>query len=131
MADISLDFTSVASDTYKDFLVQNGDLVMTSDIESGGTDPVLQDCIQSISWIAGEWFLDIQSGVPFFQEIFVKNPDLDAVNAIFMSVLQQVPGVVAITFAQFTPNFGARSIGAQFSIQKTTGVVSYNGIVDY
>lgn len=130
MADISLDL-SATSGTFQDFLVVDGNLLMTNDLNSGGSDPVVQDCIQTLKWIAGEWFLDIQGGIPYFQEIFIKNPDQDKINAIFLSAIQNVPGVIAVTFAQFTPKPASRTIQAQFSIQKTTGIVSYSGLVNF
>lgn len=131
MADLSLDFSTPLSNSYQDFLVVDGDLVMTDDLEVGGTDPVLQDIIQTLRWIAGEWFLDIQSGTPWFQDIFVKNPDLDGINAVMMNTIKNVPGVVAITRFVMSPSNASRSFSLNFSAQKTTGTVSYDGIIDF
>lgn len=130
MADISLDFNAL-SNSYQDFLVSNNDLVMTDDLQTGGTDPVLQDIIQNIKWIAAEWFLDISRGVPWFQAIFIKNPDRDVINQLLFNVISGTPGVVAVTSYSFTPNFASRSFAVKFSAQKSSGTIYYNGSVSF
>ncbi len=130
MADLSLDLNS-ASNTYQDLLVANNDLIMTSDLESGGTNPILQDIIQTIRWYAAEWFLDITQGFPWFQEVFIKNPDVDKCDALLLATIQSVPGVLLVTTYSSTPNFDSRSFSVSFSAQTTTGIVSYTGNISF
>jgi hypothetical protein len=44
----------------------------------------------------GEWWADPTLGVPYFQEILKKNPDLSVVRQAILSVILQVPGVVSV-----------------------------------
>ena len=44
----------------------------------------------------GEWWADPTLGVPYFQEILKKNPDISVVRQAILSVILQVPGVVSV-----------------------------------
>lgn len=49
-----------------------------------------------LDFARGEWALDLRQGVPYFEEILVKNPDLIGVRAIFREVILETPGVESI-----------------------------------
>lgn len=130
MADISLDLADRTSPTYKDLLVASGDLVMTSDVnESLGTNPVLQDILQTLSFMLGEWFLDNTKGIPWFQQILVKNPNEPAIDAIIQNAILSVPGVLQLTQYSFSVNALARVLTISFRVITTSGVVVFNGAV--
>lgn len=50
-----------------------------------------------------EWFLDQRQGMPYFEAILVKNPDLTLVQSIFRRAILATPGVLAI--ANLRTNF--------------------------
>lgn len=127
MADLSLDLSSTASPTYKDLLVVNGDLVLTSDVEAAGTNPVLQDIIQSLSMFQGEWFMNNSEGIPWFQQILIKNPDLSKIDAIIQNVIAGRPGVEAILNYSSKFNSSNRSLTITFRVRTTTGTIDYTG----
>lgn len=126
MVDISLDLNP-ASPNYKDFLVVNNDLILTSDAQIGGNNPVLQDVIQRISMFLGEWYLDNTQGVPWFQQILVKNPNQSDIDAIFTNIILGTPGVQSLTNYSFSPNFAKRTLSIKFSLLTSSGTVNYNG----
>lgn len=51
----------------------------------------------SLRRFLGEWFLEPTLGVPYFEQILVKNPDISAIRAAYLSVLNADPGVVSVT----------------------------------
>jgi hypothetical protein len=128
MVDLSIDLTPTSA-TYKDLLVTEGDLTLTSDANPNGTNPVLQDIIQRIQFFLGEWFLDSTQGVGWFQQILVKNPDQPTVDAIFQNVILGTPGVNQLSSYSFTPNFTTRTLNVSFIAVTTSGTVNYNGVV--
>ena len=123
MADLQLQL-NISSPQYKDLLVQNGDLVIVS-----GRAAIQQDIIQRMSFFAGEWFMDNTQGLPWFQQILVKNPDQGIVDAIFRNVIFGVPGVVSLTQYSFKPNLAARLLNISFIASTTQGTVSYSGAI--
>lgn len=128
MADLSLDLNK-ASSTYNDLRVVSGDLILTADVASGGTQPVQQDVLQRLRMFLGEWFLDNTAGVPWFQQILVKNPDRSKIDALLLNTILGTPGVLSVTNYKFTPNMAARTLRVEFNAQSTSGPINYSGTV--
>ncbi len=126
MVDLSLDLDPT-SPTYKDLLVRSGDMVLTSDADPTGTDPVLQNVLQRLNFYFSEWFLDNTQGVPWIQQILVKNPDQSKVDAILRNTIQGTPGITQLNSYSFSFNKGGRSATISFQAQKTNGTITYSG----
>lgn len=131
MSDISinLDPTLLGQPAYGDLVVLNNDLVLTSDANPAGTNNILQDILQRLRFFSGEWFMDNTQGVPWFQQILIKNPDQATIDAILQNIILGTPGVTQLTAYQFTPNFSRRLMNVSFRCMTTSGVVNYNGVV--
>lgn len=129
MVDLSLDLSNKQSSNFADLLVVNSDLVLTSDSDVNGTNPVLQDILQRIQYFLGEWFLDNTQGLPWFQQILVKNPNQSAIDAIFKNVILGTPGVLQLSSYNFSPNPGIRVLTVFFNAVTTSGTVNYNGTI--
>ena len=119
--DLSLDLTN------NDLKIFNNDLVLTSDIDPNGQNPILQDILQRMRLFLGEWFLDNTKGVPYFQQIFVKNPDMSKIEAIFIELILSTSGVDSLIDYSFSSNSSTRRFEISFSAQTTKGVVDYSG----
>jgi hypothetical protein len=129
MADVALDLNK-ASSNYNDFLLIDNDLALTSDAQANSPiNPVQQDILQRLRFFYGEWFLDNTQGVPWFQQILVKNPDTSKVDLILLNTILTTPGVTAVTSYSFTPNYAARVLNVTFSATTTSGPINYNGTV--
>lgn len=129
MVDLSLDLSSNTSPTYRDFLVLAGDLVLTSDAGTAGTNPVLQDILQRLQFFFAEWFLDNTQGLPWFTQILVKNPDQPTIDAIFQNVILGTPGVIQLSSYNFSPNNAQRILSISFIAVTTSGTVNYSGVI--
>lgn len=126
MADLSLDLKKNSA-SQNDFLVIDGDLVLTSDAEQGGSNNVLQDILTRIRFFAGEWFMDTTQGLPWFQQILIKNPDQSKIDALFQNTIMGTPGVQQLLAYSFEPNFAARVLTVSFTANTTQGRVDYTG----
>lgn len=131
MVDLSLDLdpTHQGQPTYRDLLVVNGDLALTADANPAGANPILQDILQRLRFFLGEWFLDNSQGIPFYQQILVKNPDISKVEAIFRNVILGAPGVQQLTGFSISLNSLTRVSNITFSCLTTSGPVSYSGTI--
>lgn len=56
----------------------------------------------------GEWFLNIQNGMPYFQEILIKNPQDETVRAHFKRAILSTPGVTKINSLDISLNKSTR-----------------------
>lgn len=77
--------------TTGDLVFADGDFVFVYDAEA-----IAQDVRLRFGFFLGEWYLDEAVGLPYFQEIFVKNPSLIAVREWFRRELLATPGILEI-----------------------------------
>jgi hypothetical protein len=61
-----------------------------------GREYAAQKIRQKLLFIRSEWILDTRLGVPWFEEILVKNPDLRLVQARIRDVILSVPGISSV-----------------------------------
>jgi hypothetical protein len=133
MADLALDLNPlhVGQSGYKDLLLNGNDLCLTSDAYALppviATNPVLQNVLQRIRFFLGEWYLDNTQGIPYFQQILVKNPDQTKIDAIFSNIILGTPGVTQLSSYSFTVNRTTRVLTISFNAITTSGIVSYSG----
>lgn len=74
-----------------DLAIVSGDLGIAT-----GVTAIQQDLQQTLQLWLGEWFLDTTVGVPYRQQILVKNPSIDLVQADLINAALDVRGVVEI-----------------------------------
>jgi len=80
-------------------LGDDNDLVVTTDLAFvRGIAGVAQLCRIAVQMFAGEWFLDLDVGIPYWQEIFGQTPDIAMLNARvgFRQELLAIDGVLEI-----------------------------------
>lgn len=75
----------------------------------------------------GEWFRDQRQGVPYFQFVFVNNPNLSLIGNLFKRVIMSAPGVATVTDAQLSFNKRQRELDATFAIATNDGAILVGG----
>ena len=78
--------------TNGELVIENGDFVYQS-----GIDAIDQHLLFTLRFFKGEWFLDLRVGIPYFQQVLIKNPDAVALNSIFKQAILNTPGVIELT----------------------------------
>lgn len=85
-----------------------------------GADAVAQHLLCRLRVYKGEWFLDTRVGIPYYSQIFVKNPNLAAIQSVYRRAVTSTPGVdtleridVALDAAtrEMTLTFSAKLLG--------------------
>jgi len=109
MSDIALDESTVDIDT------QNGTGLRIID----GVDAISQHILIRLRFFQGEYFLDQRLGIPYYQDILIKNPNLVVVRSIYREAILETPGVLDIT--RFDLNFDSanRSLRVDFTCTVT------------
>lgn len=104
------------------------------DLSSGNlvvVDSLAQETAQKLSnkfqLFLGEWFIDTRIGVPWFQQILIKNPDLSAVGQLFRKIILNTPGVASILQADLTMLTSQRKLIASFKVLVTDGSIIEGG----
>ena len=89
----------------------------------GGADRVAQQVKMTLLTFLSEWFLDINWGVPYLEEVLVKNPRLSSVEHILRAKIKNVPDVERITSFSMTYNRQARYLSVVFSADTLLGPI--------
>lgn len=103
----------------------NGDLDLTDGNVTlvTGDDAIAQQITIRLRLILGEWFLDTRVGIPYFGDIFVKNPDLTRVRSIFRQTILGTPGIAAFEEFSLSVDNPTRTLSVEFRAKKTDGEV--------
>jgi hypothetical protein len=76
----------------------------------------------------GEWFLDASQGVPYVHQILgVKNPNINAIRALFREIILGTPGIVALNELQVVYNARTRRLFYSFAAVDNTGAIIEGG----
>ncbi len=109
---------------FGDLVLEGGDLVLVD-----GKEAILQHVLQRLRIFLGEWFLDTSIGLPYFQQILVKNPDQGKIDALFMNQIQGTPGVTLLNSYSASVDTLKRVLTIKFSCETTSGTVNYSGAI--
>lgn len=99
-----------------DLVLVDGDLVLGAD--------VAQAVKIRLLFVRGEWFLNRLQGVPYFEQIFVKNPNLSHVSAIFRKTILDTPGVNELTSFSFDFDNATRVFTLTWAADTDEGEIS-------
>lgn len=88
---------------------------------SKGIQSVAQALRIHLRFFLGEWFLDEGVGVPYFQQIFTKAPNLPLIESIFRSEILSVPGVGAIDSLNMLFDRASRRATVTFKVRTDWG----------
>lgn len=76
-------------------LTEDGDLdVSSNDLEF--TESVRQQIAIRLKWFLGEWRWDPDEGLPYWDEILVKNPNTDLIESAIRSKIFEVTEVTEV-----------------------------------
>ncbi len=106
----------IALDDAGDWNISGGDLTLVSDGPA-----ILQALIIALEFFKGEWFLDEEAGLPYFQDVLVKNPDPNVLQSVFRTAILDVPGVLAINELTLLFDTAARTFAVTFRVSTDFG----------
>lgn len=106
----------------------NGDLEIGADgdlIIVTGIDAIRQHLLIRLQFFRGEWFLDTRLGIPYFEEVLVKAPDLNVVQSLLREVIDETPGVIAISSFELDFDGVTRSLSLDFEALTDEGPLRF------
>lgn len=119
MSDFALNTTT------DDLVIVEGDLVLTT-----GREAIRQHIQQRLRAFSGEWFLDLASGLPYYQSILVKNPNLQAIQGILQAEIIATPGVLELQDFQLNYDNATRRLSCQFTVSTTDGEIDFAELLE-
>lgn len=86
-----------------------------------GDDALLQHLLIRLRLFKGEWFLDERVGVPYYDSILIKNPDLVAIRSIFRQAILTTPGIASLDALTTSYDSTTRTLTVTFTAVKDDG----------
>jgi hypothetical protein len=74
-------------------LDESGDVVTRSTLAA----ETAQRIFVGLQFFLGEWFMDLNEGVPYYERLLTKGPSDRVVRAIFSSIIEGTEGVAKLT----------------------------------
>lgn len=96
-----------------------GDLEIGEDGDIFLTQSVRQAVLIRLRWLFGEWRFAPENGVPYFQEIMVKNPDIPRIKQIIRSEIMSVDGMVDV-----------KNLAVEINSETRVAKITFDGYVD-
>lgn len=93
-----------------------------------GAARVAQQIKVTLLLFLGEWFLDTDFGVPYLEQVLVKNPNFAGVNALLRARILDVPGVTRIVSLSMDMNRQARTLSVTFSAETPFGLAGPHNV---
>lgn len=90
-----------------------------------GVEEVIQNLRQNLRTFFGEWFLNQGLGVPYFQDVFIKNPSPVSIEAAFKNAILNTIGVRELIEFDLNLDSAHRELSYTFS------VLIYDEIIDF
>ena len=104
-----------------DILLDNdGDLYVSPKGDIDLRDSVAQDIRIQLRWFLGEWQWDRDLGVPYWDLVFIKNPDIEAIED---EIREQIFNVTQVT--------EVRSVKIDYSPKERTAKVRFVACTDF
>jgi len=113
MKDLALD-----KDTH-DLIYTGSDLLMVDEL-----DQIEQSLKERLLFYRQEWFLDTTSGIPFYDDILVKNPNVPNIENIIKAEIMDTPEAIELLSFKSEFDAPARSYSVSFSLRTEFGVAS-------
>lgn len=121
-----MSFTLYLDTTNKDLVIEDYNLKMTT------TDGeyIAQKIENLLLFFKGEWFLNEDLGLPYYDDILIKNPDLNLVTNLFKSEVLSIEEIKSIKKFEVNYNNSTRILSINWTVISSSGdTITGNGSV--
>jgi hypothetical protein len=116
----------MATDTARDILLDaNHDLAVSGqDLQLvAGKDAIRQALDIRLKFFRGEWFLDLNIGMPWLQQVLIKGPSPSLLTAVFRKEILGTPGVKSLSSLDLQFDRATRMLSGSFSCDTDAGLL--------
>lgn len=112
-------------------LDSNGDIDLSTNALqlTTGIDAIVQHLKQRLRTFYGEWFRDRRIGVPYFEQILIKNPNPNVIDSIFKRAILDTPGIISLVTIDIDFEPTTRTMTLNFEAKSTAGVIKFNEVI--
>lgn len=89
-------------------LTRDWDLDINAVGDVSPTSSIAQTVVIRLKWFFQEWRLGPDRGVPYYEEVLIKNPNLVKIRGRLRDTIMSVEGVTDVKKIEITPDPGTR-----------------------
>lgn len=102
----------------KDILLdKGGDIALSASGDITLVDSPVQAVLIKIRWYFQEWVFDPEKGIPYYESVLVKKPDIEGIRKMLIRQIMEVDGVVEVTQMQISVNAASREAVVRFKFR--------------
>ena len=98
----------------------SGDLCISESGDLKLEDSVAQKIRIRLLWFEGEWRWDVEEGLPYFENLFVKNPDTDHFESLVRERIFEVEEVTEV-----------KEVSVTYDRKTRDAVIRYTALTDF
>ena len=98
-------------------ITKGGDLDITETGDIQLTHSIQQDILIHLRWILEEWRLGPEFGLPYFQDILVKNPNLEIVKRDIVNEIMKCDKIVNASIEDLNYDPKARTLKVRYKAE--------------
>ena len=110
--------TDIKLDDNNDIAIENNDIVLITAV-----DEVRQRLLVNLRTFKGEWFLDLEMGIPYYQDILKKNIDINVIETILKDAILASPGVLELLDFSLELDNSNRHLDVNFTARASEGEI--------
>lgn len=103
--------------------VSNGDLSVVAGLNS-----IRQELTQRLQFLEQEWFLDLQAGLPFWDQIFEKGADISVLRRLYQDEIEATPGVKLVKELNLRIDKSTRTLYVDFVVNTDLGELTLDNL---
>lgn len=109
-----------------DLALRDGDVLLIDNAER-----VAQQILITLRFWLGEWFLDVQDGIPYLEYVLVKSPNLLHIRQVFTEAIEKIEGVQRVEEMKFAFDVKNRSLRVDYEVSTNYGLLTRREVLGY
>lgn len=105
-------------------LTEDGDLYITENGDVQFTDSVLQAIKIRLKWFLAEWRINTNYGMPYYDEVFIKNPSTALIEDRIRTEILSIDGVQTVESISVMIDKTTRVANIQFKVVAQEEVIN-------
>lgn len=111
-----------AGDSMKDILLdREGDIALTEEGDISLVTSPVQAVMIKLRWYFQEWVFDPEKGIPWFESVLIKGPDLDGIKKLLIREMMDVDDVLEVPVMDILYDPEMRTALVKFQIRTSEG----------
>lgn len=106
----------------KDILLDSsGDIKLTPGGDISIVESPIQEAMIRMKWFLNEWAFDPGKGMPWFEHVFIKNPNEQYIKKLLTDQVMSIESVISVPKMNIAVEKKSRTATIMFSMQTSEG----------